>query len=118
GFGQWSHYDTKWGLDTGFGNSIGFGGRLGAFIAPQWNLEADGSYTPAQAKTGSTRFGTKDVKASALAARLVYSFPAGNLPSFHIGAGGVLENFRGSADNSPGAYQFGASGLAGFNIGF
>src|SRR5687767_2654423 len=41
GFGQYSRYDSSWGLDTGFGNSIGYGGRLGAFIAPQWNLEAD-----------------------------------------------------------------------------
>jgi len=118
GYGQWTHYDNSWNLDSGFGNSIGFGGRLGAFIAPQWNIEADGSYTPAQAKTGVTRWGTKDVKASMLSARLLYSFPAGNLQSFHIGAGGVLENFRGSAATSPGAYQFGVNGLAGFNIGF
>jgi peptidoglycan-associated lipoprotein len=128
GFGQWSHYDNKWGLDTGFGHSIGYGGRLGAFIAPQWNLEADGSYTLARAKAGTRFMGIcpcagggaigGDVKASALAARLVYSFPAGNMPSFHIGAGGVLENFRGPGPNSPASYQFGVNGLAGFNIGF
>src|SRR3954468_20180398 len=113
-FGQWTHFDSKWGLDTGFGNSIGYGGRVGAFIAPNWNLEADGEYTPAQAASPSTL----SVKASAITARLVYSFPMGNLPSFHIGAGGVLENFRGD-DNVGGAtYQFGANGLAGFNLGF
>jgi peptidoglycan-associated lipoprotein len=112
-FGQWTHFDSKWGLDTGFGNSIGYGGRVGAFIAPNWNLEADGEYTPAQAANS-----TLSVKASTIAARLVYSFPMGNLPSFHIGAGGVLENFRGD-DNVGGAvYQFGANGLAGFNLGF
>ncbi|MDQ6718016.1 MAG: porin family protein, partial [Gemmatimonadota bacterium] len=120
GFGQWSHFDSKWNLDTGFGNSIGYGGRLGAFIAPSWNLEADGVYTPGKATVpvGVRRYGTADVKASALSARLVYSFPMANMPSFHIGAGGVLENFRGSADNSPGTYQFGVNGLAGVNIGF
>jgi peptidoglycan-associated lipoprotein len=118
GFGQWSHYDSKWSLDTGFGNSIGYGGRLGAFIAPSWNLEADGVYTPAKAKTGTSPYGTSDVKASALTARIVYSFPMANLPSFHVGAGGVLENFRGSAETSSGTYQFGVNGLAGFNIGF
>ncbi|HEY3746053.1 MAG TPA: outer membrane beta-barrel protein, partial [Gemmatimonadaceae bacterium] len=95
-FGQWTHFDSKWNLDSGFGNSIGYGGRVGAFIAPNWNLEADGVYTPASAKAGTSFLGQGtaggDVKASALAARLVYSFPLGNLPSIHIGAGGVLEN--------------------------
>jgi peptidoglycan-associated lipoprotein len=122
GFGQWTHFDSKWGLDTGFGNSIGYGGRVGAFIAPNWNVEADGVYTPAQAATGTDYKGIgvpgQSVKASALTARLVYSFPLGNVPSLHIGAGGVLENFRGD-DNQGGAiYQFGANGLAGFNLGF
>jgi peptidoglycan-associated lipoprotein len=122
GFGQWSHFDSKWNLDTGFGNSIGYGGRLGAFIAPSWNLEADGVYTPASAKAGTRFLGAGalggDVKASALTARIVYSFPMANLPSFHVGAGGVLENFRGPDNTSPGTYQFGVNGLAGFNIGF
>ncbi len=122
GFGQYSHYDSKWNLDTGFGNSIGYGGRLGAFIAPSWNLEADGSYTPASAKAGTRFLGAGiaggEVKASALSARIVYSFPMANLPSFHVGAGGVMENFRGPNDNSPGTYQFGVNGLAGVNIGF
>jgi len=53
-----------------------------------------------------------------LSARLLYSFPMASLPSFHVGAGGVLENFRGPTDRSPGTYQFGVNGLAGFNIGF
>ena len=124
GFGQYTHFDSKWNLDTGFGNSIGYGGRVGAFIAPNWNVEADGVYTPAQSKAGSRFLGSAsnavagDVKASAFTTRLVYSFPLGNLPSIHIGAGGVLENFRGSTDTGAGTYQFGANGLAGFNLGF
>ncbi|MDP9203712.1 MAG: peptidoglycan-associated lipoprotein Pal, partial [Gemmatimonadota bacterium] len=122
GFGTWTHFDSKWNLDTSFGNSWGYGGRVGAFIAPNWNLEADGWYTPAQAKAGTKFLGSGlnggDVKASAFTARLMYSFPLGNLPSIHIGAGGVLENFRGPDDTSPGTYQFGANGLAGFNLGF
>jgi len=40
GFGTWTHFDSKWGMDTGFGNSIGYGGRVGAFIAPNWNVDA------------------------------------------------------------------------------
>ena len=122
GFGTWTHFDSKWNLDTGFGNSWGYGGRVGAFVAPNWNVEADGWYTPAQAKAGARFLGSGavagDVKASAFTARLVYSFPLGNLPSIHVGAGGALENFRGPDDTSPGTYQFGANGLLGFNLGF
>jgi len=123
GFGTWTHFDSKWNLDTSFGNSWGYGGRVGAFIAPNWNVEADGWYTPAQAKTGTRFLGSTanavsgDVKASAFTARLVYSFPLGNLPSIHVGAGGALENFRGSTDTGRGVYQFGANGLIGFNLG-
>ena len=50
GFGQWTKFDEKFNLDEGFGNRIGYGGRVGAFIAPNWNLEADGVYTPAQSR--------------------------------------------------------------------
>jgi peptidoglycan-associated lipoprotein len=123
GFGTWTHFDSKWGLETDFGNSWGYGGRVGAFIAPNWNLEADGTYTPAQSKAAGNGFqglgvAGGDVKASTIAARLVYNFPLGNLPSFHIGAGGVLENFRGDENIGGATYQFGANGLAGFNLGF
>src|SRR5919107_371628 len=83
GVGHWTHFYSKWGLSTDFGNSWGYGGRVGAFIAPNWNVEADGAYTPAKSDVGDV-----DIKASYLAARLVYSFPLGNMPSFHIGAGG------------------------------
>jgi peptidoglycan-associated lipoprotein len=124
GFGSWTKFDSKWGLDDGFGNSIGYGGRVGAFIAPNWNLEADGQYIPAQAATAASgdfaNVGVPggDVKGSNLSARLVYSFPLGNMPSFHIGAGGVLQNFRGDDNEGGSIYQFGANGLAGFNLGF
>jgi len=122
GFGTWTKFDSKWGLNSDFGNSWGYGGRVGAFIAPNWNIEADGYYTPAQAAAVPDYKGigvpNGDVKASQLAARLVYSFPLGNLPSIHIGAGGVLENFRGDENQGGAAYQFGANGLVGFNLGF
>ena len=124
GFGTWTHFDSKWNLDTSFGKSWGYGGRVGAFIAPNWNVEADGWYTPAKS-AGNTYFlghvangAGGDVKASAFTARLVYSFPLGNMPSIHIGAGGALENFRGGNDASAKVYQFGANGLVGFNLGF
>jgi peptidoglycan-associated lipoprotein len=114
GFGQWTHFDSKWGLSSDFGNSWGYGGRVGAFIAPNWNVEADGAFTPAKSDVGDI-----DIKASYIAGRLVYSFPLGNMPSFHIGAGGVLENFRTDDEfGNAGSYQFGVNGLAGFNLGF
>src|ERR1700694_1584519 len=124
GFGTWTHFDSKWNRDTSCGKSWGYGGRVGAFIAPNWNVEADGWYTPAKS-AGHTYFlghvangAGGDVKASAFTARLVYSFPLGNMPSIHIGAGGALENFRGGNDASAKVYQFGANGLVGFNLGF
>jgi peptidoglycan-associated lipoprotein len=122
GFVQWTKFDSNWGVSTDFGNSIGYGGRLGAFIAPNWNLEADLQYTPAEASTGTDYHGIGipggDVKGSTATARLMYSFPLGNLPSFHIGAGGALQNFRGDNNAGGATYQFGANGLAGFNLGF
>jgi peptidoglycan-associated lipoprotein len=122
GFVQWAKYDSNWGVDNSFGKSIGYGGRLGAFIAPNWNLEADAQYTPGQAATGTNYKGIGvpggDVKTSTMTARLVYSFPLGNVPSFHLGAGGALENFRGAENAGGQTYQFGANGLAGFNLGF
>src|SRR6202140_3273727 len=123
GFGTWTHFDSKWNLDTSFGKSWGYGGRVGAFIAPNWNLEVDGSYTPAASATGTQFLGSAsnaiggDLKAGAFTAPLVYSFPLGNLPSIHVGAGGVLENLRGSTDAGAGTYQYGANGLVGFNLG-
>src|ERR1700693_2178981 len=81
GFGTWTHFDSKWNLDTSFGSSWGYGGRVGAFIAPNWNLEADGWYPPAKAAAGTNFLGSPanaaggDVKASAFTARLMYSFP-------------------------------------------
>ena len=83
GFVQWTKFDSNWGASTSFGNSIGYGGRLGAFIAPNWNLEADAQYTPGEASTGTDYKGIGvpggDLKGSTLTARLVYSFPLGNV---------------------------------------
>src|SRR6267378_1899752 len=53
GFGTWTHFDSNWKLSSDFGNSWGYGGRVGAFIAPNWNLEADGWYTPAKSATNT-----------------------------------------------------------------
>ena len=52
GFGQYTHFDSKWNLDTGLGNSLGFGWRFGGYFAPGWNLEGEGFYTPASSNPG------------------------------------------------------------------
>src|ERR1700694_1242924 len=81
GFGTWTHFDKNWNLSSDFGSSYGYGGRVGAFIAPNWNVEARGWYTPAKSAAGLRFNGSPtnapggDVKASAFTARLVYSFP-------------------------------------------
>jgi len=122
GFGQYTHFDKAWNLDSGLGNALGFGLRFGGFFAPGWNLENDVSYTPASAKTGQRFLGSARnapggaVKASALTFRIVRTLPSTSSHSFHIGAGGVLENFRDSSDLGTGTYQLGLNGLAGVTV--
>lgn len=123
GFGQWTHFDGAWNLNTSLSNSWGWGARVGAFIAPGLSIEGDGSYTRAKAKKG-TRFlnaasnalGGR-VKASTFGARLVYTFPSTDPFSFHIGGGGVLENFKSDAPRGS-TYQYGVNGLGGVSLGY
>ena len=113
GFGQYTYFNDQ-GRENNFEfDRLGFGGRIGAYITPQLNLEADGSYAQIAAAEGA-----RDEKYSTIAARLVYNFPLGNMPSFHVGAGAVLKNIRFSDPPITGTYNYGAEGLAGFNIGF
>jgi hypothetical protein len=124
GFGQYTHFDKAWNLDTGLGNSLGFGWRFGGYFAPDWNLEGDGSYTPATSKAGFRFLNSGRnapggaVKASTMAIRVVHTFPpTARALSFHLGAGGVLENFRDSSETGDKTYQLGLSALGGANIG-
>src|SRR5688572_5445641 len=113
GFGQYTYFNDQ-GRENNFEfDRLGFGGRVGAFITPQLNLEADGMYAPIARSEGAA-----DEKYSAIAARLMYNFPLGNLPSFHIGAGGVLKNIRLADAPRTGTYNFGVEGAAGVNLGF
>jgi len=113
GFGQYTYFNDQ-GRENNFEfDRLGFGGRIGAFITPQLNLEADGMYAPIARSEGAP-----DEKYSAIAARLMYNFPLGNLPSFHIGAGGVLKNIRLADAPRTGTYNFGVEGAAGLNLGF
>src|SRR5918997_784275 len=85
GFGQYTYFNDQ-GRENNFEfDRLGYGGRIGAFITPQVNLEADGMYAPIARSEGA-----REEKYSAIAARLMFNFPLGNVPSFHIGAGAVL----------------------------
>ena len=57
GFGQYTKFDDALQLE----NHWGVGGRIGAFFAPGWNLEAENSYNRPPAKgagqTGSIWYG-------------------------------------------------------------
>jgi peptidoglycan-associated lipoprotein len=112
GFGQYTYFgDQNWENSFEF-DRLGYGGRIGAFITPQLNLEADGvwaSVAPAE--------GAPEWNYNALAARLMFSFPRGGATSFHIGAGGVLKNMRLADPPNTGTYNFGIEGGVGFNLG-
>jgi hypothetical protein len=122
GFGQYTYFDSKWNLDTGLGNTWGWGLRVGTFIAPGWSLEGDGTYTPAASRSGTGFLGsTKNglggrVKASSFTARLLYTIPSATARSFHVGGGGLIENFRGDIDPNAKTYGYGLNGLVGMNF--
>src|SRR5687767_14548078 len=87
GFGQYTYFgDQNWENDFEF-DRLGYGARIGAFITPQLNLEADGAFA-----TVAPAEGAPEVNYSAFAARIMYSFPRGAGTSFHVGVGGVLKN--------------------------
>jgi len=113
GFGQYTYFNDQNRENNFEFDRLGYGGRIGAFITPQLNLEADGMYAPIARSEGA-----REEKYSAIAARLMYNFPLGNMPSFHIGAGGVLKNIRLSDAPRTGTYNFGVEGAAGVNLGF
>jgi peptidoglycan-associated lipoprotein len=113
GFGQYTYFgDQNWENSFEF-DRLGYGARIGAFITPQLNLEADGAFA-----TVAPAEGAPEWKYSAFAARLMYSFPRGGGTSFHIGAGGVLKNMRLADPPNTGEYNFGLEGGIGFNLGF
>ena len=115
GFGQYTIFDgsLKTGGASGMGitgNKVGYGGRVGAFIAPNWDLEAEASYTEAPTAGAPIKYGP-------IAARLVYGLPIYGRSSILIGAGGVLSPYHN--DLTTGniyTYHYGVSGDLGLRI--
>lgn len=122
GFGQYTKFDDALLLD----NTFGVGGRVGAYFAPNWNLEYDHSYNrPEQEGAGQSG----KIWYGPLSARIRYSFPFAGLAAFHVGAGGVLTSYAGYEPKEPTgqelvdirsnsrSYNYGVEGNIGFTVG-
>ena len=127
-FGQWTWFDANAGRpDVVPEDGFGYGGRLGLFLAPRFQVEADGWYSPQDRSEDEsfccTGARATEVNASAFAARLNYNHPLGALmgaPSqLVLGAGVVRTNysFAGGTVDVESESSYGASGLAGLRIG-
>ena len=122
GFGQYTKFDNALQLE----NHWGVGGRVGAFFAPNWNLEAEDSYNRPE-PTGAGQSGA--IWYGPVSARIRYSFPVANVASIHIGAGGVISGYAGYEPDVPTGqdltdirtnkrgYNYGVEGDVGFSIG-
>src|SRR5688500_8213705 len=123
GFGQYTKFDDALELD----NVLGVGGRVGAYFAPNWNLEFENSYNrPEQTAPNQPEH---NIWYAPLAARIRYSFPCAGLAALHIEAGGILPSYAGYEPDEPTGtelqeirsnqrgYTYGVTGNVGFTVG-
>ena len=96
GFGQYTKFDDALKLD----NVFGVGGRVGAYFAPNWNVEYENSYNRPE-QTGAGQENLDKIWYGPVSARIRYSFPFAGLAAFHIGAGGVLSSYAGYEPDEP-----------------
>src|SRR5687768_18521058 len=101
GFGQYTYFNDQDRENNFEFDRLGFGGRIGAFITPQLNLEADGMWAKIARNEGS-----RDEDYSAIAARLLFNFPLVNTPSFHVGSCSVLMNIKYATSLVSGTYNY------------
>jgi Outer membrane protein and related peptidoglycan-associated (lipo)proteins len=95
-FGQFTRADGAWQVDNGFG----FGGRLGVFLHPRWELEADASASTFSNKASR---GSGNSDQQTYAARLMYNLPfgmGGRTHQFLLGAGVGGQRFNKHSDFS------------------
>jgi len=130
GFVQYSFMDDN----AGWANNrpddgLGYGGRVGVFLTPNWQIEGDGQWSPLDntvpANTAPVAIRAYEtIDYSTFALRLNYNFPLtgflGSNSSFLVGGGVVRTNYGAGDDVSPrpATYNYGASGIAGLRIGF
>ena len=128
GFVQYSFLDDNAGYS---GNNrpddgLGYGGRVGVFLTPNWQIEGDGQWSPLDNRitTPGVPPTSDEIDYSTFALRLNYNFPfagfLGSNSSFLVGGGVVRTNYGAGDDVSPrpATYNYGASGIAGLRIGF
>jgi hypothetical protein len=101
-FGRYTIFDDTLRLDDAFGG----GGRLGVFVARNFAIEAEGSYSEATVTGTSTRVWNVPGYL-----RLVYNLPLGARAALLLGAGGVYSAWESAYDD------VGANGLLGLRIG-
>jgi outer membrane protein OmpA-like peptidoglycan-associated protein len=87
-FGQASYFDRSLGLDQARG---GPGARVGFFVLPNLNVEAEGAFVPTDGPPGHIYY-------MPLRARLVYNIPSGEHGGVFLGAGYVRNEYRHDAD--------------------
>jgi len=123
GFVQYSFLDDNAGFATGRPDGgLGYGGRAGVFLTPNWQIEGDGQWSPLDNTV--TPSAIDEIDYSTFALRLNYNFPfagfLGSNSSFLVGGGVVRTNYGGGGDVTPRpmTYNYGASGIAGVRIGF
>jgi peptidoglycan-associated lipoprotein len=133
GFGQWTWFDDHAGrcttgdpcLDAVAKDGFGYGGRLGVFLTPNWQIEGDGYYSPQDRELTEqfccTAVRPTEVNASAFALRLNYNVPLGLMgrqSQFIIGGGAVRTNYKFEGGQpAESIHNYGGSGLVGLRIG-
>ncbi|MFL5494729.1 MAG: OmpA family protein [Gemmatimonadales bacterium] len=103
-FGQATYFDKSLQFQQGKG---GAGLHLGIFPVRNWELEAEGSFTPTPGP------GDLQVYYYPLRARLLFNLPAGSHSALLIGAGYVHNEYRHDVD----FHDDGGSAIAGFRFG-
>jgi len=103
-FGQATYFDKTLELQQAKG---GAGLHLGVFPLRNWEIEAEGSFTPTPGPDDS------QIYYFPVRARLLYNIPAGNHSALLLGAGYVHSEYRHDAD----FHDDGATALAGLRFG-
>ncbi len=103
-FAQATYFDRTLRFDQGQG---GGGARLGFFLLPNLNVEADGSFVP------TTQGSDTDVNYFPVRAKVVFNVPTGRHTTLLLGGGYVRNMYRGDLDED----DNGATGLLGVRLG-
>src|SRR6478672_7086253 len=103
-FAQASYFDRSLGMEQARG---GPGTRLGLFVLPNINLEAEGAFVPTEGRFGS------HVYYIPLHARVVLNIPSGEHGAFLLGGGYVRNEYR----HDVRFHDDGITGLVGARVG-